>query len=102
MLITQQTWQLSTTSTSGAAVNGFGQMLENSFYVSGLGGSSANAIQIQTSVTSTGPFVTIASTTLTTAGTAALMQVTGPFLWIRPLVQGVAGTVQIDWISNGD
>lgn len=92
-------WLDFTTSTVGTAVDFRGYGLENTFYVES-GAASSGAVTIQTSRSSAGPWVTIASTTLSATGAVAVMQVTGPFFFIRPTVAST-GTWQVEAVSFG-
>lgn len=95
------TWALDTVSTAGTAIDFRGFGVENSFYVEN-GAASSGTITIESARTSSGPWATIASTGMATTGTAAVMEVTGPLLFVRPRVAStVGGTWTIEAVSYG-
>jgi len=92
-------WLDFTGSTAGTAqfFNGWG--LENMFYVDS-GAASSGVVTIQSGRSATGPWATIASTTIATTGATAIMEVTGPLLYVRVLVAST-GTWQAEAVSFG-
>src|SRR5690349_21836957 len=95
MLQARYTWQSPWASSVGTAIDFSGYGLETTFYVES-GASSSGTITIESARTSAGPFVTIASTTISSTGSGAIMEVTGPFLFVRPRVGSSGGTWVIE------
>lgn len=92
-------WSDFTGSTTGQARNFGGHGTENTFYFES-GASSSGAITIQTARNENGPWATIASTTVSAVNGIAVLQVAGPFLWMRPTVAST-GTWQVEAVSFG-
>lgn len=77
-----QPWSFTGTSGGGAAVEIHGNVTESAWYFN-TGAASTATVSVQSGPTSTGPWITEASTTLSTAA-ATVLRVTGPFAWVRP------------------
>ena len=92
-------WTDFTASTAGTAVDFRGFGTETSFYVES-GAISSGLVTIQSGRSASGPWATIASTTVSSTGAATIMEVTGPLLFVRPLVAST-GTWQIQAVSFG-
>lgn len=92
-------WLDFTASTSGRAVDFMGFGLENTFYFDA-GAASSGAVTVQTARTSTGPWTTIGSTTVSSTGGSAVLQITGPYMFVRPTVVST-GTWQVEVVSFG-
>lgn len=99
LLQARAVWGDFTGSSAGTAVDFRGYGLENTFYVQS-GAASSGTVTIETAITAAGPWATIASTTVSATGSLAVMQVTGPFLFVRPRFAST-GTWTVQAVSFG-
>lgn len=73
--------------------------LEFTWYLEAVGASSAS-IQLQSARSETGPFGNLASTNVG-PNACGIVQVTGPYLWVRPYVTSLSGSVTVEVIASG-
>jgi hypothetical protein len=74
----------------GNSYNCFGYVDQASFYIE-TDGAATCSYQIRTSRTSTGPWVSLSSGTLST-GAVDFVQLPGPFNWISPRIKTINST----------
>ena len=93
ILQTRTTWDCtSSTAVTPYDFQGFG--LETTFYIQAGAGATTGTITIQSARTAAGPWATIASTAVSNASTLVIQEVTGPLLFVRPVVQSTGYIVE--------
>lgn len=83
-LQTRCTWDF-TSSTVATAYDFQGLGVETTFYIQAGAGATTGVFTIQSGRTATGPWATIASTSVLNASTLVIQAFTGPLLFVRPV-----------------
>lgn len=92
-LQSRYTWDLSGSS-AGVAVDFQGFGVETTFYVHCGPSGTTGVFSIQSARSAAGPWATIASTRATDTNALTIQEVTGPLLFVRPVVPSTGYTVE--------